>query len=140
MRALAKWSFSVKIKGDQSKLCLNLGVKSRKNTHKVAKSFSGAEEGSENSLTKVAKDWTKPKSNALAAAANFRPLEQVNLSLAEYIDKATVLCDQCDRLLRDAIVIGLRSRETYFKCIEKSAALTLEEAIAIAQNEDATAI
>ena len=90
-------------------------------------------------------DWTKPKSNALAAAANFRRLEQGDLSLAEYIDKATILCDQCeyspearDRLLRDAIVIGLRSREAYFKCIEKGSALTLEEAITIAQNEDAT--
>ena len=29
-------------------------------------------------------DWTKPKSNALAAAANFRRLEQGDLSLAEY--------------------------------------------------------
>ena len=53
MRALAKWSFSVKIKGDQSKLCLNLGWKNRKNTHKAAKSFSRAEEGSESSLTEV---------------------------------------------------------------------------------------
>ena len=40
-------------------------------------------------------DWTKPKSNALAAAANFRRLEQGDLSLAEYIDKATILCNQC---------------------------------------------
>ena len=85
-------------------------------------------------------DWTKPKSNALAAAANFRRLEQGDLSLAEYIDKATILCDfeARDRLLRDEIVIGLRSREAYFKCIEKGSALTLEEAITIAQNEDAT--
>ena len=33
--------------------CLNLGWKNRKNTHKVAKSFSRAEEGSESSLTEV---------------------------------------------------------------------------------------
>ena len=79
-------------------------------------------------------DWTKPKSNALAAAANFRRLEQGDLSLAEYIDKATILCNQCeyplearDRLLRDAIVIGLCSQEAYFKCIEKGSALPLEE-------------
>ena len=36
-------------------------------------------------------------------------------------------------------MIGLRSREAYFKCIEKGSALTLEEAIGIAQNEEATA-
>ena len=53
MQALAKWSFGVNIKGDQCKLCLNLGWTNRKNTHKVAKSFSGAEEGSESSLTEV---------------------------------------------------------------------------------------
>ena len=41
-------------------------------------------------------EWTKPKSNTLAAAANFRGLEQGDLSLAEYIDKATILCDQCE--------------------------------------------
>ena len=37
----------------QSKLCLNLGWTNRKNTHKVAKSFSGSEEGSKSSLTEV---------------------------------------------------------------------------------------
>ena len=36
-------------------------------------------------------------------------------------------------------MIGLRSREAYFKCSEKGSTLTLEEAIAIAQNEEATA-
>ena len=41
-------------------------------------------------------DWTKPKSNALAAAANFRRLEQGDSSLAEYIDKATVLSNLCN--------------------------------------------
>jgi len=80
--------------------------------------------------------WTKPKSNALAAAAKFRHLEQGDLSLAEYINKATILCDQCeyppdacDRLLRDATVIGLRSKEAYYKCIEEGSGLTMEEAI-----------
>ena len=69
--------------------------------------------------------WAKPKSNALAAASNFRRLEQGDFSLAEYIDKASILYDQCeypsearDRLLRDAIVIGLRFKEAYYKCIE----------------------
>ena len=91
-------------------------------------------------------EWTKPKSNALAAASNFRHLEQGDLSLAEYIGKATILCDQCEyppearnQLLRDAIVIGLPSKEAYYKCIEKDSELMLEEAIEIAQNQDATA-
>ena len=91
-------------------------------------------------------DWTRPKSNALAAAANFRRLEKGALSLSEYIDKATVLCDQCeyipearDRLLRDAIVMELRSKKVYHKCVEKGSALTLEETITIAQNQNATA-
>ena len=95
MRALAKWYFSDKIKGDPSKLCLNLGWKSRKNTQKVAKSFSLAEKDSNINLQKFL-DWTKPKSNALAAAANFRRLEQGDSSLAEYIDKATVLSNLCN--------------------------------------------
>ena len=97
-------------------------------------------------LLKKFKEWTKPKSNALAAASDFRGLEQGDLSLAQYIDKATILCNQCeyppearDWLLRDAIVIGLCSKEAYYKCIEKGSELMLEEAIEIAQNQDATA-
>ena len=68
--------------------------------------------------------------------------QQGDLSLAEYIDKATILCNQCeyppeacDRLLGDVIVIGLHSKEAYDKCIEKGSALTLEEVIEIAQNQ-----
>ena len=88
-------------------------------------------------------EWTKPKLNALAAATNFRRLEQGDLSLAEYIDKPLFCATRVnpearDRLLRDAIVIGLWSKEAYYKCIEKSAALTLKEAIEIAQNQDTT--
>ena len=46
-------------------------------------------------LLKKFKDWTKPKSTALAAAAAaaFRQLDQGCLTLAEHIDKATNLCD-----------------------------------------------
>ena len=74
-----------------------------------------------------------------------RQLEQGDLSLAEYIEKATFLCDQCqyppevrDWLLRDAIVIGLRSKEPITSALKKGSALTLEETIEIAQNGDAT--
>ena len=115
-------------------------------THIKSLNLTAEQKGDPSMLLKKFVEWTKPKSNALAAAANFRRLEQGDLSLAEYIDKATILCGQCeyppearDRLLRDAIVIGLRSKEAYYKCIEKGSALTLEEAIEIAQNQDATA-
>ena len=114
-------------------------------THIKSLNLTTEQKGDPGVLLKKFVEWTKPKSNALAAAANFRRLEQGDLSLAEYIDKATILCDQCeyppearDRLLRDAIVIGLRSKEAYYKCIEKGSELTLEEAIEIAQNQDAT--
>ena len=104
------------------------------------------QKGDPSALIKKFVEWTKPKSNALAATSNFRRLEQGDLSLAEYIDKATILCDQCeyppesrDRLLRHAIVIELRSKEAYYKCIQKGSALAMEEAIEIDQNQDATA-
>ena len=114
-------------------------------THIKSLNLTTEQKGDPGVLLKKFVKWTKPKSNALAAAANFRRLDQGDLSLAEYIDKATILCDQCeyppearDRLLRDAIVIGLRSKEAYYKCIDKGSELTLEEAIEIAQNQDAT--
>ena len=65
-------------------------------------------------------------------------------TLAEFIDKASIFCDQCNYpeeicewLLRDAIIIGLWSKEAYFKCTEKSSNLTLKQAIEIAENEEA---
>ena len=92
--------------GRESALCPHLGRENWKNTHQVIESHNGIE-GSRCAVKKFV-EWTKPKSNALAAAANFRHLEQGDLSLAEYIEKATILCDQCeylpkapDRLLRD---------------------------------------
>ncbi|CAH3142895.1 unnamed protein product [Pocillopora meandrina] len=81
-------------------------------------------------LLKKFMEWTKPKSNALAAASNFRGLEQGDLSLAQYIDKATILCNQCEYP---------PEAQAYYKCIEKDSELMLEEAIEIAQNQDATA-
>ena len=116
-----------------------------KDTHKVT-SPHRKERQDPNMLLKTLLDWIKPKSNVLAAAVACRLLEQGNLSLAKYIDKATVLCDQCeyppearDRMLKDAIVIGLRSRDAYYKYIEKGSSLSLNEAIEIAQSADATA-
>lgn len=114
-------------------------------THIKSLNLTTEEKGDPSVLFKKFVEWTKPKSNALAAASNFCHLEQGDLSLAEYLDKATILCDQCEyplearnRLLLDATVIGLRSKEAYYKCIENGSELTLEEAIEIAQNQDAT--
>ena len=36
-------------------------------------------------------------------------------------------------------MMGLRSKDAYYKCIERGSSLTLEEAITIAQSQDATA-
>ena len=114
-------------------------------THINSLNLSREEKGDPRVLLQKCMEWTKPKSNAPAVAANFRRLGQVDLSLSEYADKATIPWDQreyppeaCDRLLRDAIVMGLGSKEAYYMCIEKGSALMLEEAIAIAQNQDAT--
>ena len=107
-------------------------------THIKSLRLTDDERQDPNNLLHTLLEWTKPKSNALAAAAAFRRLEQGTLSLAEYIDKATILCDQCeyapearDRLLRDAIVIGLRSRDAYYKCIEKGSSLSLDEPLTL---------
>ena len=114
-------------------------------THIKSLNLTEEQRASPATLLQKLEDWTKPRSNELAAAARFRELQQGNLSLAEYIDKATIMCDQCgypeearDRLLRDAIVIGLRSREAYYKCIERGTDLTLAQAQQIAESAEAT--
>jgi len=114
-------------------------------THIKSLNLTEAQRSNPTNLLDKLVDWTKPRSNELAAAAKLRELQQGNMSLAEYIDKATVMVDQCgypeqarDRLLRDAIVIGLKSRHAYFKCIEKGSSLTLQEAIQIAESSEAT--
>ena len=43
-----------------------------------------------------------------------------------------------DRILRDAIVIGIKSEKAFYKCMEKGSSLTLEEALEIVQSEDST--
>ena len=107
-------------------------------THNKSLNLTAEHKGDPTVLLKNFVESTKPKSSAFEAATNFRQLEQGDLSLAEYIDKATFLFDQCqyppearDWLLRDAVVIGLRSKEAYCKCTEKGSALTLKETIEI---------
>ena len=67
------------------------------------------------------------------------------MSLPEFIIKTTLLVDSCahpsqatDRILRDAIVLGIKSEKAYYKCVEKGSALTLEEALEIVQSKDST--
>ena len=40
-----------------------------------------------------------------------------------------------NRILRDAIVLGIKSEKAYYKCVEKDGDLTLEEALEIVQSE-----
>ena len=114
-------------------------------THIKSLNLDEVDRGNPETLLQKFVEWTKPRSNQLVAVTALRRFEQGHLSLAVYIDRATILCDQCeypdgarDRLLRDAIVMGLRSKEAYYRCIEKGSTLTLEEAIVIARSHDDT--
>ena len=67
------------------------------------------------------------------------------MNLPEFITKTTLLVDSCaypsqaiDRILRDAVVTGIKSEKAYYKCVEKSSDLTSEEALEIIQSEDST--
>ena len=64
-------------------------------THNKSLNLTAEQKGDPGVLLKNFMESTKPKSNAFKAATDFRQLEQGDLSLAEYIDKATYLCDQC---------------------------------------------
>ena len=89
-------------------------------------------------------EYCKPKSNPLLAATELKRLEQGDMSLPEFITKTTLLVDSCtypsqarDRILRDAIVLGIKSEKAYYKCVKKGS-VTLEEALEIVQSEDST--
>ena len=67
------------------------------------------------------------------------------MSLPGFITKTSLSFDSCaypsqarDRILRNAIVLGIKSEKTYYKCVEKGSDLTLEEALEIVQSEDFT--
>jgi len=63
-------------------------------THIMSLNLTTEQKGDPIVLLKKFVECTKPKSKALAAASNFRRLEQGDLSVAEYIDKATILCKE----------------------------------------------
>ena len=91
-------------------------------------------------------DWTKPKSDEIAAFTHLRALNQGNKTLSTYIQEVRRMVDLCnfacvgdckDRLIRNSIVAGLSSTKAYQQCISKGSSLTLK-CIKICQTEDAT--
>ena len=92
-------------------------------------------------------EWTKPKSDEIAAFTHLRTLNQGNKMLSSYIQEVRRIVDLCnfacvgdckDRLIRNSIVASLSSTKAYQQCISKSSNLTLNECIRICQTEDAT--
>ena len=92
-------------------------------------------------------DWTKPKSDEIAAFTYLRALNQGNKTLSTYIQEMRRVVDLCnfmcvgdckDRLIRNSIVAGLSSTTAYQQYISKGSSLSLSECIKICQTEDAT--
>ena len=92
-------------------------------------------------------EWTKPKSDEIAAFTHLRTLNQGNKTLSSYIQEVRRMVDLCnfvcvgdckDRLIRNSIVAGLSSTKAYQQCILKGSNLSLNECIKICQTEDAT--
>ena len=92
-------------------------------------------------------NWTKPKSDEIAALTHLRALNQGNKTLSTYIQEVRRMVDLCnfvcvgdckDRLIRNSIVAGLSSTKAYQQFISKGSSLTLNECIKICQTEDET--
>ena len=92
-------------------------------------------------------EWTRPKSDEIAAFTHIRALNQGNKMLSSYIQEVRRVVNLCnfvcvgdckDRLIRNSIVAGLSSTKVYQQCILKGSILTLNECIRICQTEDAT--
>ena len=92
-------------------------------------------------------DWTRPKSDEIAAFTHLRTLNHGNKTLSTYIQEVRRVVDLCnfacvedckDGLIRNSIVAGLSSTKAYQQCISKGSSLTLNEYIRICQTEDAT--
>ena len=112
--------------------------------------LSTVEEDHKDSLRAVLdtlKDWTRPKSDEIAAFIHLRTLNQGNKTLSTYIQEVRRAVDLCnftckgdckDRLIRNSIVAGLSNTKAYQQCISKGSSLALNECIRICQTEDAT--
>ena len=84
------------------------------------------------------KNWTKPKSDEIAAFTQLRSLNQGNKTLSAYIQEVRRVVDLChfacvgdckDRPIRNSIIAGLSSTKPYQQCISKGSSLTLGECI-----------
>lgn len=89
--------------------------------------------------------WVRPKSNVLVAWTELKSFCQNDLTTGEFISKARVMVDRCeippeakDVILRNTLVVGVKSVEAYRKCVEKGGELTLQQAIEVIQSEDST--
>ena len=78
-------------------------------------------------------DWTRPKSDEIAAFTHLRALTQGNKTLSAYIQEVRRIADLCnfacvgdckDRLIRNSIMAGLSSTKAYQQCISKGSSLT----------------
>ena len=87
-------------------------------------------------------DWTKPKSDEIAAFTHLRALNQGNRTLSTYMQEVRRMVDLCnfgsgrdckDRPIRNSIVAGLSSTKAYQQCILKRSSLSLSECIKICQ-------
>ena len=92
-------------------------------------------------------DWTKPKSDEIAAFTHLRTLNQGKNTLSAYIQEVRRMVDLCNfvcvgdcknRLIRNSIMAGLSSTKAYQQCISKGSSLTLNKCIKICQTEGAT--
>ena len=88
------------------------------------------------------KNWTKPKSDKIAAFTHLRTLNQGNKTLSTYIQEVRRVVDLCnfmcvgdckDKLIRNSIMVGLLSNKAYQQCISKGSSLSLSECIKICQ-------
>ena len=93
------------------------------------------------------KDWTRPKSDEVAAFTQLRTLNRGNKTLSTYIQEVRRVVDLCyfncegdckDRLIRNSIIAGPNSTKAYQQCTSKGSSLNLNECIEICQTEDAT--
>ena len=109
--------------------------------------MSTVSEDSLKNLLDTLKDWTKPKSDEIAAFTHLRTLNQGNKTLSTYIQEVRSVVDLCnfmcvgdckDRLISNSIVAGLLSAKAYQQCISKGSSLSLNEYIKSCQTEDAT--
>ena len=93
------------------------------------------------------KDWTRPKSDEVAAFTQLKALNPANKTLSTYIQEVRRVVDMCnfscmgdckDRLIRNSIVADLNNTKVDQQYIWKGSSLTLNECIKICQTEDAT--